>query len=54
MSVMNIGNAASWRASRDNGRHVFRTRDPLNVAAAILDGASLSAVLWVAIVLLVR
>lgn len=51
---MNIGNAASWRTSRDNRRHGFRSRDPLNVPAAILDAACLSAVLWLAIALLVR
>jgi hypothetical protein len=51
---MNIGTTAHWPTSRDDSRPVFRSRDRLGVPAAILDGVCLSALLWFAVLLIVR
>lgn len=51
---MNIGTAAPWPSTFDDLRPVFRTRDRLSVATAIIDGVCVSALLWMAIVLTLR
>lgn len=54
MPEMIIRTADPWPSTLDDLRPVFGTRDRLSVAGAIIDGLCLSALLWMAIALLVR
>lgn len=49
---MHIGTAASWPVAPDDLRPIFQTHDRLNVAASILDGLCVSALLWLGIALI--
>jgi hypothetical protein len=51
---MIVRTADPWPSTLDDLRPVFGTRDRLSVAGAIIDGLCLSALLWMAIALLIR